>query len=403
VNRVKRILQVQLGLIAVCAIMYVHLFVPGPGNGADFVDFYAGSYATAHGLDPFVDAQLWQAQKVLFYGGGAYHGPVQVYSYKNPPPFALLIEPLTRLSMSDAYWIWAAVIFLTIAAAARLFCDSWPPAPRWMAVFTVACCPASLWGYRVGQNSAFIALGLALAVWLNARNRPLAAGVALTLGFMKPHLMLPIAIVFCLSMPFQPSRRVCAGIMIGTAIWTTLAISFDGGITGIAHWASKLRGDSTLFSGQADVAALPGLLYHAVPDQFDGVITLLSVLCAGAVVAYFVLAKHNDGALNFWTLGGGISGCLCFLPYEHTSDQIVLALLLLPLIGPDGRGLGRMPVVVAAFACILAPLVLFHDHRTMGFDVLPPTMTLVAFFLARPRPAKAIVAAPTRPTWSTVA
>lgn len=377
----SRALQALLALIAACAILYVRLFVPGPGNGADFVDFYAGAWAEAHGLDPFVSGQLWQAEKVLFHGAG-YSGPMQVYTYKNPPPFALLIRPLADLSMSAAYWVWAGVILIVGFGAAVLFLHDWPPGPRMAGALALACCPAALWSYRVGQNAAFVALGLGLAVWLLARNRPVLAGAALTLGFMKPHLAVPIAIIFVLSVPLAQRRATLAGVLAGYAWWCAFAVAFDGGITRIEQWLSGLRGDTTLFAGQDDVAALPGLLYHLVPARYDGAITLGAALCAALVVAHFFRAHRQATSPSMARmLGGGICGCFCFLPYAHTSDQIVLGLLVLLLIRQDGSGLANWPVHVAAFVCVLAPLTLFHDHRTPVFDVLPPLSLLVAYWV----------------------
>lgn len=387
-GEIARPLTLLLAIIAACAILYVHLFVPGPGNGADFADFYAGSWAEAHGLDPYVDGQLWRAERTLFYGGDRYRGPVQLYTYKNPPPFALLLRPLAALSLSDAYWIWAGILLCVECAAGFLFLIGWPPGPRLLGTLAVACCPASLWGYRVGQNAAFLALGLGLAVWLRARDRPFRSGAALTLGFMKPHLLLPIAAVFVLSTAPARRPRAALGVLGGLGAWLAIAVAFDGGTIRLAHWVDRLRGDTTLFAGQGDVAAVPGLLYHLVPPRYDGAITLCGAALAIAVVAYACRARRSmdDSSLQ-WRFGLGVCGCLSLLPYEHTSDQIILALLAGLLIRPDGSGLSRLPVIAAAFLATLAPLVLFHDHRTMVFDVLPPVGMLLAFRLSAGEPA----------------
>jgi hypothetical protein len=378
-----RLLQALFIIIASCAVMYIHLFVPGPGNGADFVDFYAGAYAETHHLDPFVDAQLWQAEKVLFYGGARYHGPEEIYTYKNPPPFAFLIQPLTRWSMGTAYWVWIGLMLLANVLGAWLFLTGWPARARLLGMFAVSCGAAALWGYRVGQVSPLLGLALGLAVWALARSRPGLAGFALALGFMKPHLLLAIALVYVLTVRSELRARVLAGLVSGILTLVAVTLAFDGGPARILHWVAGLRSDSTLFAGQEDVAALPGLVFRVLPGRYDGVVVLLSIACAAAFVGYFFISTRVSQPSLF--LCGSIAACYSFLPYVHTSDQVVLALLVVLLAGMDGAGLLDWPIRVAAFTCCLAPLELFHDYRAPVFDMLSPVSVLVACLILSSR------------------
>jgi len=200
---VKLRLQILVILIAACTIIYVHLFVPGPGNGADFVAFYAGAYADAQGLDPFDQATLWQTEKTLYLGGASYHGPMQLDRYLNPPPFALLLQPLTHLPPSTAYWIWVASMFVSAGLGAYLCLVQWPRGPRLLGTAIVACCPAALWDYRLGQNAMLLLPSLGLAFWARSRQRPVLAGLALSGGLVKPQLLLPIALLVILTSPRQ--------------------------------------------------------------------------------------------------------------------------------------------------------------------------------------------------------
>lgn len=370
--------KILLTIMVAVAILYVRLFVPGPGNGADFVDFYAGAYAEAHGLDAFDNTQLGQAQRVLFYPP-RYTGAVEVYSYKNPPPFALLVRPFTGVNMSAAYWLWLALITPTLLAAAFLYLSDWPIGSRLAFSALVAICPAALWGLRVGQNSAFVALGFGLATYMYARGRPGLAGAALCIGFMKPHLAIGIGIVFLVMAAPGTRWAVARGIGGGCVLLITVTIIFDRGLVNIAHWIGRLHGDTTLFSVQSDIAAVPGLFYHALPSRFENLITVISLIAAGVAITYFARRTKRLGALS--AMGGGLAACFAVLPYVHTSDQVVLALVLVRIIGPDGSGLRRWPTVVAAYVCVLAPLALFHSHQTPVFDVLPPVALVIAYAL----------------------
>jgi len=362
-------------VVAACAIMFVHVFIPGPGDWTDFTAFYTGAYADVHGLSPFIHSQLWQAEQVLLFGGG-YHGPEQVIFYGNPPPFALLLRPLTGLSIATAYWTWCGLMVAATSAGAWLFLGRWPAPARGLGTFAVACCGAALWGYRVGQVAPMLVLALGVAVWCLQRNRPWLSGFALTFGFMQPHVLIGIAVVLLLTAGPESRRRMVAGFATGIAGWAGIAVAFDGGLGAIRDWVGSLGGDPTLLATQADVAALPGLLLHAVPTSYDNLIVVASLACAALSVAYF--ASRERGTDSPLLMCGGIAGCYSLLPYVHTSDQVVLVLLVLLLIGPDGAGLLERPVLLAAWVCCLAPLAMFHDYRTPVFDVLPPVSVLVA-------------------------
>lgn len=72
-------------------------------------------------------------------------------------------------------------------------------------------------------------------------------------------------------------------------------------------------------------------------------------------------------------------------PYVHTSDQIVLTLPLLHLIGQSGRGLQHTAVLLAAVTCVMAPMVVFRDYHTVGINALPPLSLLVVYLSEAPK------------------
>lgn len=126
-------------------------------------------------------------------------------------------------------------------------------------------------------------------------------------------------------------------------------------------------------------------IYTLPSPRLSAGLTVLGVISACALVA--VLARQST-RMGPWgesrLLGGGIVIFFAFLPYEHTSDQILLVLPLMLLIGPDASGLREWPVVLATFLCVLTPLVLFHNHMIEGFNVLPAVSLLLAYALLRP-------------------
>src|SRR5262249_13287937 len=100
---------VRLGLLTCLnvssAVVYLLRYVPDRGNGSDFQVFYAGAFAAAHGGDPFDWPGLWRTEQTLYNGGLGHGSPFAFAPYGDPPPFALLLHPLTLLAEPDAYRI----------------------------------------------------------------------------------------------------------------------------------------------------------------------------------------------------------------------------------------------------------------------------------------------------------
>ncbi len=383
----RRILQILAALILACAIIYTHLFIPGPGNGADFADFYAGAVTDAGGGDPYVSADAWRTQKALFFPLG-YSGPPQVYTLKNPPPFTFLLRPFTRLTQDQAYWFWVAGEFAACVLGVFTMLATWPIRPRCIATILVCLSPVALWNIRVGQVSMLLALGFGLAMYLIGRGRPGLAGAVLSVGMVKPHLLLPLAAVLFLVAPTRARRPLALGFLVAVLGWAAVGVAFDGGVIRYVHyleWVTNLGGSGSPLADQGDLAAIPGLFYEALPPPLSGIFTGLGVLLGVALIVLLVRKSADTGA---WgrsrLLGGGIVTCFAFLPYEHTSDQILLALPLLLLIGPRGAGLRFLPVSLAAFACVVTPLVLFHDHTIEGPNILPAICLMAAYALVGP-------------------
>ncbi len=380
----RHALQLLLAIILASSILYVHLFVPGRGNGADFAVFYAAAVTDAHGGDPYLAVDTWRTQRALFYPPG-YSGPPHPDTNRNPPPFTLLLRPLTELTQGQAYWVWVALGWLAGLLGTFCLMAAWPVAPRCLAAMAISLSPAALWNIRVGQVSMFLALSLGLAVFFLVRGRPGWAGVALSLGLVKPHLILPLALVLVLAASRGQRRPLVQGLVGGAVGWAIFTQLFDGGIIRYVQWLQGLGGSDNAFVNQADLAAIPGLLYKVFPTNVSVILTSLGVVLACFVLGRLALAAWSGGP---WEqrrlLGAGISLYFAFLPYEHTSDQILLALPLLLLIGPDGAGLRQWPARIAAFCFVLTPLALFHDHTIEGFNVLPAVSLLLAYAVIRP-------------------
>lgn len=378
-------LKLLIGLIAIWFVVYLATYVPAGGNGSDFQVFYAGASADARGIDPFSWNALWRVEQTLFYGGLGRVSSAHFAPYGDAPPFALLLRPLAALPFADAYRLWALLLFACSALGVYLYLERWPRRIRIAAGLIVAVSPAVLFNVRLGQNSAPLLLALGLAQCLLARRRPYLAGLALSLGFFKPHLMLPVALIACAAAPRGSRRPALLGLLAGLGAWLAIGIAFEGGFGVFGRWWSSVSGFAGSIRYQPDVASIPGLYYAQAPD---GLIHMLNLVClvlaATLILGLAFAARSGEERARARLFGGGIAVYFSLSPYVHTSDQALLALPLLALIGPQGRGLRDSAVWLAAIAATLAPIVVFRDYHTVGINALPPLCLALAYALGAP-------------------
>ena len=112
--------------------------------------------------------------------------------FVNPPWFAGLLWPLAGLPLGRGFLLWAAACAaMTVAATAVLVAWARPP-PLVGAAFMLA--PLGFLPFwrtlLLGQTSALVLLGLALATVALARGADRRGGIALALVSVKPHLLI---------------------------------------------------------------------------------------------------------------------------------------------------------------------------------------------------------------------
>lgn len=384
-----------IGAVLGWALIYALLYLPAHGNGSDFQVFYAAATAQAHAGNPYSWPALWRVQQALYNGGIGHSTPFYFAPYGNPPPFALLVRPLIALPESAAYRLWALGVIVTTALGAYLGLARWPRTRRVPAAALVALSPAALLNVRLGQSSSLLLLGLGTAIWLLARGRPALAGAALSIGFVKPHLMGPVALILVLALPRQERRAAATGLIAALAGWAALACA-TGGIGVFGRWWSSVHNFYGSIRLQPDVASVAGIFYSSVPDTLVGPLNAACLSLAAAIgLGFLRRGWRGDRRARDRAFGGGLAAYCALSPYVHTGDQVLLALPILALIGPNRRGLREAAVLLAASAAILAPIVVFRDYHTSGINALPPLCLLLAYLLRAPAGAPLLTEAGT--------
>jgi len=119
-----------------------------------------------------------------------------VQPFISPPPLAWLVTPLTALPFTSALVIWTALLIAALLWTWYLLAPGEGLARTAHLLLWVGVFPAAF-GVMVGQPGALVAAAVATAWWLIRAERPLAAGVVLSLLVLKPQLALlvPVALL----------------------------------------------------------------------------------------------------------------------------------------------------------------------------------------------------------------
>lgn len=204
----KRISKVALlAAIASTFLLFLAHDFPALIGGIDFPDFYcAGVMAREHiGLyDPVAqqECQTREARRQATY-------------YIHPPFEALLLAPLSELSLKNAYLVWnlinCVILGLAIRELARTLAWQWD----WALIAGISFIfPPLLLNFLQGQDAVllFAVIVFSFSSWL--KRQYLQAGILLALGLFRFHLVIPLAILLTIRGRWRFAGGFCCTGMI---------------------------------------------------------------------------------------------------------------------------------------------------------------------------------------------
>ena len=222
--------------------------------------------------------------------------------FLSSPTDAWLTAPLLPFPYWVAYWIWAAITLAALAGAlvwasqshgpARLIFAGAAIAPWWV-----------LHAVNLGQVAPLVATGAVLATRLARERRDVAAGLALSLIYLKPNtaLLVPFALLVA-----GRYRIFASWIAVGVVIAVVAFASM--GAQGVSNYVSQLR--EPLPEG-ANNLTLEGAFGVA-----GTLASALRVVIAAASLATAFRLRHSPGL----AIAVGALGSLLVVPYLHGSD-----------------------------------------------------------------------------------
>lgn len=270
--------------------------------GIDFHTYLAASVVGLHqGWSHIYDQPLVAAaQKQL--DPGLWSQP-----FLSPPTVAWLAAPLMLFPYAVAYVIWAVLTFAAFAVALTWAGVS-TGTGRWIAVLGALTPWWVLHAVYLGQVVPLVAAGVVVGWRLLRDKKEIAAGVALSLMFLKPNtaILVPFALLVARRYRAFVSWLAVGGILALTALLLL-------GMQGVSAYVNELR--ATLPSG-ADSLTIKGAV------GATGVVALaLRVIIVGAVLAAAFKLRKSPGLV----VPAGIMGSLIVSPYLHASDLCLLS------------------------------------------------------------------------------
>ena len=274
--------------------------------------------------------------------------------FVDAPPAAVLVAPVTWLSLTAAYRLWTALslAILVLAVIVAVRSAPWPEVtPRiWrIAAGMAALASMGTWTLLLqGQWASLTALGLALAYrdWRHGHEARGAVILVLAAGIAKPHLALGLA-AFLVG---WGHRRVIGGALAGMAALGVASLAAVG-TAGVAAFA----GLATAQGGAWDLRRM--LSFIAIPGSIAGNGTASEVIgltgtAAACVVAWRlgVLARRRPERFDRALVAAAVLSLLG-APHAYAQDLVMLAPVLIWAIAIAGQ---RRLAVVGIWTLITA-------------------------------------------------
>jgi hypothetical protein len=225
----------------------------------------------------------------------------------SPPVVAWLVAPLTLFPYWVAFGIWAVFNFV-ILAAALVWAGVSTGIGRWIAVIGAISPWWVMQAMSVGQVVPLVAAGVVVAWRLLREEKDIAAGLALSVIFLKPNtaMLVPVALLVA-----GRYRAFAAWVAAGGVIALVAVITLGG--NGISAYVNLLLGplppgaDSLTLYGAAGLTGIAG--------------SIARVLIVAIVLATAFKLRASPGLV----LAVAVVGSLIVSPYLHGSDLCLLS------------------------------------------------------------------------------
>ncbi len=214
-----------IAIACVLSALYTTLFLctlpasPATVARRDFIVYWATGHQLVQHGNPYDPAAISRIERDAgFRGPGSY--------YMRNTPWALpLAYPLGYFSPTASALPWSLAMLGLLIASVRILWTLFGPASSHLA-WLGYCFPPALFCVDLGQTSILLLFGLSVFLRLH-KSRPFIAGAALWLCTLKPHLLLPFALVLLIWIVVTRSYRILAGGAVAFALGALITSLID--------------------------------------------------------------------------------------------------------------------------------------------------------------------------------
>ncbi|HWB33606.1 MAG TPA: glycosyltransferase 87 family protein [Acidobacteriaceae bacterium] len=280
-----------------------------PGN-RDFVEYWAAARQIVHHANPYDPEALRQLALRVGYPPDK---PVVVLP--NPPIVLPLIALLGNLSALHSLWLWCSILLCALTASIWMVrkLSGRPPGLINLLAFTFA---PGLICLMTGQMSIVILLGLVLFLFLQ-KKRPFLAGASLAFCALKPHLLIPFAVVLIAWALLGRRFRIFAGAAVSLAAAALVAMVLD-----LHVWSQYLGMMRSIRVDKAAIPCLSNALRRAIaPDATWLQYAPVALACVWALDYYRRRRETWD-----WMAHGSlvVLVSVAVAPYSWMMDQVIV-------------------------------------------------------------------------------
>jgi len=337
------VILLAAGLVVIQRVFVVVSFVVMKPFQGDFAlyDVFA-RIGLRHGWHAVYDLNIQQLEWHAF-------GPTPYYPEIYPPPLGWLVAPFALMPFPLAIAVWTCLLVSALVLTWWLLA---PAGPRWTRAAHLAVAlalPPVAFGVLLGQVVALVALAIAGSWWLLRHQRPVAAGLLLSVITVKPQLafLVPLALLAA------GYRRAFMGFLMGSTVIGVVSL-VTVGLDGLRTYGARLI-DST----------------HTLPAYIVPVgRTLLGLLGGGtlahvaqvAITAMLIVACwRRRGQGPEFPIAAGLTASLLVTPFMHDQDLGMLVVAGWLIIRSQAARERRLALTGILFSCLVSwnlPLVI---------------------------------------------
>lgn len=320
----------------------------GAKGSADFRHLYTAGYMvrTGQGHELYNYALEEKLQNEIV-------GPERTIPFDHLAYEALFYVPFSWLGFRAAYFAFAAVNFLCLIVAERLFrpnLASLESLERFVPEAMFFCFPPVVLAIILGQDSILLLLLAVLSFRALEMGQEARAGALWSLGFFKFQLVLPVILLFLLwrKWRFVVAASLCGAAAIGLSAWVAGISGTRAFLATMMEMSVHLSTDVLRYKFGTNPDAMPnlrGLIDALAAPHFAAIVVQAAV--AAATILVIILAWRMQPSLPLAILAAVL---VSYHGLIHDASLLILplGLLLVRSVREENPLLGIL--TLAAFA-----------------------------------------------------